>query len=639
MTGGLDRRLVLVTRETDYEQLLAHHATRGQADVFLRRRAHTLPVSDTLDTLDRQRSTVAAMLTEIRNALPKGWRLAAVRRAELDRFLFGPEDVIVAVGQDGLVANVAKYLTGQPVIGVNADPQRNAGVLVPHAPGAVAGLLARAAAGTLATEPRTMIRAELDDGQHLLALNEIFVGHASHQSARYVLNFAGREEAQSSSGLIVATGTGATGWALSISRATGIAVALSPAEPAAMFLVREPWPSRATGAELVSGRLGPDDKLLVVSRDERGRRGVRRRHGAGPAGLRLGPHAEPVHRRPAHGIRAGPPGRAAATPRPHRAWHRADEHPATPPNRPPCPHPRPATPAPGGAAALAPVVAPPSGRPGDRQRHHPRRAGPGLRRPVHADRPARHHQLTQIFHIQPSPRSIAMSVGTSRFWSRVVHDLAPYVPGEQPRTPNLIKLNTNESPFGPSPHVVAAIQAEAADSLRLYPDPEATALRQALAAYHGVRPDQVFVGNGSDEVLAHAFPALLKHDLPLLMPDITYGFYPAYCRLFGIQAELVPLDSDFRIRIEDYARPCGAIILPNPNAPTGIALSRTDIAALLARAPGPTRRGGRSLCRFRRRIGDPADRRPPQSAGGAGPCRNPALWPACGWATRSATLA
>ncbi|MFO1108230.1 MAG: histidinol-phosphate transaminase [Bradyrhizobium sp.] len=173
----------------------------------------------------------------------------------------------------------------------------------------------------------------------------------------------------------------------------------------------------------------------------------------------------------------------------------------------------------------------------------------------------------------------------SRFWSRLTHELKPYVPGEQPRVADLVKLNTNENPLGPSPRVLEAIRGEAADTLRLYPDPQATALREALAAYHRVRPEQVFVGNGSDEVLAHAFAALLKHDAPLLFPDITYSFYPVYCRLFGIAFETVPLDQAMRIRVTDYRRPAGAIILPNPNAPTGIALSRAEVATLLEEHP------------------------------------------------------
>lgn len=173
----------------------------------------------------------------------------------------------------------------------------------------------------------------------------------------------------------------------------------------------------------------------------------------------------------------------------------------------------------------------------------------------------------------------------SRFWSDLTHGLEPYVPGEQPRIEGLVKLNTNESPFGPSPLALEAIAAEATDSLRLYPDPEAGALRQVLADYHGVTSAQVFVGNGSDEVLAHAFAALLKHDLPLLFPDITYSFYPVYCRLFDIAHQTVPLDGAMRIRLEDYDRPAGAIILANPNAPTGVALTRDEIEALLKAHP------------------------------------------------------
>jgi histidinol-phosphate aminotransferase len=169
----------------------------------------------------------------------------------------------------------------------------------------------------------------------------------------------------------------------------------------------------------------------------------------------------------------------------------------------------------------------------------------------------------------------------SRFWSSLIHGLEPYVPGEQPCMPDLVKLNTNESPFGPSPRALEAICTEATDVLRLYPDPNATALRKTLAAYHKVRPDQVFVGNGSDEVLAHTFVALLKHAAPLLFPDVTYSFYPVYCRLFGIAYETVPLDDAMRVQVSGYRRPAGAIILANPNAPTGIALARAQIAALL----------------------------------------------------------
>src|SRR4030081_3136402 len=173
----------------------------------------------------------------------------------------------------------------------------------------------------------------------------------------------------------------------------------------------------------------------------------------------------------------------------------------------------------------------------------------------------------------------------SRSWSRLTHDLKPYVPGEQPRMSDLVKLNTNESPYAPSPRALEAIRGEATDTLRLYPDPQASVLRAAVATYHHVRPEQVFVGNGSDEVLAHAFAALLKHDAPLLFPDITYSFYPVYCRLFGIAYETVPLDSAMQIRVADYRRPAGALILPNPNAPTGVALSRAEIATLLEQHP------------------------------------------------------
>jgi histidinol-phosphate aminotransferase len=169
----------------------------------------------------------------------------------------------------------------------------------------------------------------------------------------------------------------------------------------------------------------------------------------------------------------------------------------------------------------------------------------------------------------------------SRFWSAVVHGLTPYVPGEQPKLDKLVKLNTNENPYSPSPKVLEALRAQATDSLRLYPDPAADRLREAIAGFHGVSPDQVFVGNGSDEVLAHAFLALLKHDKPILFPDVTYSFYPVYCRLYGIAYREIPLTEGFEIRIDDYSADNGGIVFPNPNAPTGRLLALSEIERLL----------------------------------------------------------
>jgi histidinol-phosphate aminotransferase len=169
----------------------------------------------------------------------------------------------------------------------------------------------------------------------------------------------------------------------------------------------------------------------------------------------------------------------------------------------------------------------------------------------------------------------------SKFWSDVVHKLTPYVPGEQPKLMNLVKLNTNENPYGPSPRVIEALKAEATDDLRLYPDPNSDALKVAIASNFKLQPNQVFVGNGSDEVLAHVFQALLKHNKPLLFPDISYSFYPVYCGLYDIRYQTVPLTADFSINLDDYQQPNGGIIFPNPNAPTGIPLPLVAIERLL----------------------------------------------------------
>jgi histidinol-phosphate aminotransferase len=169
----------------------------------------------------------------------------------------------------------------------------------------------------------------------------------------------------------------------------------------------------------------------------------------------------------------------------------------------------------------------------------------------------------------------------SRYWSKVVQGLTPYVPGEQPKLPNLVKLNTNENPYGPSRKVLDALRAEVGDTLRLYPDPGSDQLRAAIAKRHGLTSEQVFVGNGSDEVLAHVFLGLLKHDAPVLFPDITYSFYPVYCGLYEIDFVQVPLNEQFAIDINDYVRPNGGIIFPNPNAPTGRLLPLSEIERLL----------------------------------------------------------
>ncbi|PHS24507.1 MAG: histidinol-phosphate transaminase [Methylophaga sp.] len=169
----------------------------------------------------------------------------------------------------------------------------------------------------------------------------------------------------------------------------------------------------------------------------------------------------------------------------------------------------------------------------------------------------------------------------SRFWSPIVHKLEPYVPGEQPKIANLIKLNTNENPYGPSPKVLDVLKQGINDDLRLYPDPNSSKLKKTIADYYHVNTEQIFVGNGSDEVLAHIFNALFQHDAPLLFPDISYSFYPVYCQLYQIDYQTIPLTQQFEIDINDYQQKNGGIIFPNPNAPTGRLLTLSAIKQLL----------------------------------------------------------
>ncbi|SSV07952.1 histidinol-phosphate transaminase [Acinetobacter baumannii] len=183
---------------------------------------------------------------------------------------------------------------------------------------------------------------------------------------------------------------------------------------------------------------------------------------------------------------------------------------------------------------------------------------------------------------------MTVSTAQMRFWSPEVHELEPYVPGEQPKIQNLLKLNTNENPYPPSPKVVEAVQAvlhEQADVLRLYPDPDATALKQAIAKQQNIDVSQVFVGNGSDEVLAHIFKAFFLQDEPILYPDITYSFYPVYSQFFGTKTKEIPLNENFEIDVRDYTQPNGGVIITNPNAPTSIALSLAEIEQVLQANP------------------------------------------------------
>ncbi|WP_405773414.1 hypothetical protein [Streptomyces sp. NBC_01538] len=264
---SLAPRAVLVHRTTEYEELVARHGTHGQAAFFLRSRGR-----DIEEIAERHRRARRSM-AEVTAAIPLTWRQAQLERADLDRFLFAPEDVVVVVGQDGLVANVAKYLTGQPVVGVDTDPGRNPGVLVRHRPGAVAGLLPAVLARDTGVDELTMVEAVADDTQRLVALNEIYLGAPSHQTVRYRLGLdddRGAVEAQASSGVLVGTGTGASGWLRSVWQERGATLPLPrPTDDRLLWFVREAWPSPVTGTSLVAGELAAGTGLRLTVESER----------------------------------------------------------------------------------------------------------------------------------------------------------------------------------------------------------------------------------------------------------------------------------------------------------------------------------------------------------------------------------
>ncbi|MFD4144658.1 hypothetical protein [Streptomyces sp. NPDC058572] len=264
---SLAPRAVLVHRTTEYEELLARHGTHGQAEFFLASRGRRID-----EVAQRHRRTRRA-LADVAAAVPLTWRQTRVERADLDRFLFAPEDVVAVVGQDGLVANTAKYLTGQPVIGIDTDPGRNPGVLVRHRAEDAGRLLRAAVLPGSGTDELTMVEAVSDDTQRLLALNEIYLGRSGHQSARYRLgpDSEGAEaEPQASSGVLVGTGTGATGWLRSLWQERGSTLALpGPADPRLVWFVREAWPSPATGTTQVAGTLARGQRLRITVESDR----------------------------------------------------------------------------------------------------------------------------------------------------------------------------------------------------------------------------------------------------------------------------------------------------------------------------------------------------------------------------------
>jgi NAD kinase len=260
----LQPRVVIVTRPTDYQELLARHATRGQAEFFLRTRGQTI------DTVIERHQKFERACARVKGSIPDAWRRVEVSRADLSRFMFADGDIVVAVGQDGLIANLAKYAIGRPVIGVNPEPPVIEGNLVQHSVETASTCLKSAASGDYDLERRVMVEATLEQGQTLLALNEIFVGHRSHQSARYRIKTGDAEEDHSSSGVIVASGTGMSGWARSIALATGNTQGLAPTDPAVAYFAREPWPSPATGTRLSSGRIDRQQRLELTSRMNEG---------------------------------------------------------------------------------------------------------------------------------------------------------------------------------------------------------------------------------------------------------------------------------------------------------------------------------------------------------------------------------
>lgn len=267
---GIDR-CVIVTRKTELEELTARFATASQAKFYLEQ------AGEDFRSIEARHETYATALAATRRAITTDLKLAVVDRALIPQFDFG-NDVVIAIGQDGLVSNTAKYLTSQPLIGVNPDPATFEGVLLPWTTRSFAGALHTTLLGKSKIDHVTLAKATTNDGRELLAFNDLFIGRSGHQSALYEIHHHGQHEVQSSSGVIVSTGAGSTGWMRSIFRGAQMIAHYNEREytltdphlarsaDALIYAVREPWPSKTTGTELVIGHVAPNLGLEIHSR-------------------------------------------------------------------------------------------------------------------------------------------------------------------------------------------------------------------------------------------------------------------------------------------------------------------------------------------------------------------------------------